>query len=48
MVLHLETQESEWMETPVAARNRMLLKKWRAQVNVSEMLFLFIYFDFFE
>ncbi|KAK3701373.1 hypothetical protein QZH41_008755, partial [Actinostola sp. cb2023] len=32
-VEHLETQESEWMETPVAARNKMLLKKWRAQIE---------------
>ena len=38
MVEHLETQESEWLETTVAARNKMLLKKWRAQVDVSEPL----------
>ncbi|XP_048581218.1 ubiquitin conjugation factor E4 B isoform X2 [Nematostella vectensis] len=33
MIEHLETQESEWMETPMASRNRGLLKKWRGQVE---------------
>lgn len=33
-VEHLESQESDWLETPVTARNKMLLKKWRAQIEV--------------
>ena len=34
MIEHLESHESEWMETPMASRNKSLLKKWREQIKV--------------
>ena len=35
MIEHLESNESEWIETPVASRNKGLLKKWREQIKVT-------------
>lgn len=34
MIEHLESHESDWMETPMASRNKSLLKKWREQIKV--------------
>lgn len=36
MIEHLESHESEWMETPMASRNKSLLKKWREQIKKIE------------
>ena len=35
MIEHLESHESEWIETPMASRNKSLLKKWREQIKVT-------------
>jgi len=35
MIEHLESHESEWIETPMASRNKGLLKKWREQIKVT-------------
>ena len=35
MIEHLEANESEWIETPMASRNKGLLKKWREQIKVT-------------
>ncbi|XP_020620204.1 ubiquitin conjugation factor E4 B-like [Orbicella faveolata] len=36
MIEHLESHESEWIETPMASRNKGLLKKWREQIKKLE------------
>lgn len=36
MIEHLESHESEWIETPMASRNKSLLKKWREQIKKLE------------
>lgn len=35
MIEHLESHESEWIDTPMASRNKGLLKKWREQIKVN-------------
>ena len=34
MVEELESREKEWRDTPMAARNRMLQKKWKDRIKV--------------
>ena len=34
MVEELESREKEWKNTPMAARNRMLQKKWKDKIKV--------------
>lgn len=36
MIEHLESHESEWVETPMASRNKSLLKKWKEQIKVTD------------
>lgn len=36
MIEHLESHESEWIDTPMASRNKGLLKKWREQIKKLE------------
>lgn len=36
MIEHLESHESEWVETPMASRNKSLLKKWKDQLKKLE------------
>ena len=38
MIEHLESHESEWVETPMASRNKSLLKKWKDQLKVIRLL----------
>ena len=38
MIEHLESHESEWVETPMASRNKSLLKKWKDQLKVTRLL----------
>lgn len=36
MIEHLQSRESEWMETSMASRNKSLLKKWKDQIKKLE------------
>ena len=38
LVNELESRDSEWKNTPLAARNRALLKKWKSQIKVFALL----------
>ena len=40
MIEHLESHESEWMDTPMASRNKTLLRKWRDQIKVTVLSLL--------
>ena len=35
LVNELESRDSEWKSTPLAGRNRALLKKWKTQIKVN-------------
>ena len=35
MIEELEGREEEWKDTPMAARNKLLLKKWREKIKVT-------------
>ena len=35
LINELESHENEWKHTSLAARNRLLLKKWKEQIGVS-------------
>ena len=37
MVEELESREKEWRDTPMAARNRMLQKKWKDRIKVKRV-----------
>lgn len=37
LIAELETHESEWKHTSLAARNRLLLKRWKEQRKVREI-----------
>lgn len=34
MVEELESREGEWKDSPMAARNKLLLKKWKERIKV--------------
>ena len=34
MIEELEGREGEWKDTPMAARNKLLLKKWKEKIKV--------------
>ena len=34
LISELESHEAEWKHTTLAARNRLLLKKWKEQIKV--------------
>ena len=38
LINELESHESEWKHTSLAARNRLLLKKWKEQIKVYGIL----------
>jgi hypothetical protein len=38
MIEELEGREGEWKDTPMAARNKLLLKKWREKIKVTSVL----------
>lgn len=57
MIEELEGRESEWKDTPMAARNKLLLKKWKERIKVEEeninvfehmLCFLLIFLYFFN
>jgi hypothetical protein len=38
MVEELEGREGEWKDTPMAARNKLLLKRWKEKIKVTQTL----------
>ena len=38
MIEELEGREAEWKDTPMAARNKLLLKKWKEKIKVTTVL----------
>ena len=38
LINELESRDSEWRNTPMAARNRAMLKKWKSQIKVTHSL----------
>ena len=42
MIEELEKTESQWKNLPTASRNRALIKKWKDQAQVNNLLFQFV------
>ena len=41
MIEELEGREGEWKDTPMAARNKLLLKKWKEKIKVQRSCTVF-------